>query len=145
MTCEPNLAMSNVNICNTLKYYCHDPTAQDSLPLGETEHCQNNWGTIGCCYSGDSGNGCNRDSLLEDATDIYTYRYQKLDRCDNWKWDSSSNAMHLGGDTEVTCATQPTTTTITTTTTTTITTTTTTTQGMTGGNILYAKKSMTSQ
>ena len=119
MTCVPDDSKSNTDICGLLKYLCHDPGAQNELNLGEQAVCTTPaWGTIGCCYGSDAGASCDRNALLSDATDIFTYRYNVLDRCGNWKWDAGNNDMHLAGDMEVTCPTMSTTTTTTITTTT---------------------------
>ena len=109
LACEPNESMSNGALCGTLKWLCHDPNAQNELNLGEQSVCKDDWGTIGCCYGDDGGESCNRDNLLEDATDIFTYRYSVIDRCGNWKWDAASNDMQLTGDTHVECKAEPTT------------------------------------
>jgi len=120
-TCEPNNDRSNTEICNTLKYLCHDGQAQNELNLGEQSVCgdsQTGWATMGCCY-GDNGASCDRNALLADASEVYNMRYDIIDRCDNWGWDGGSNDMVLTGDKTVKCATGGTTTTTATSTTTT--------------------------
>ena len=114
-TCNADEASSNVDLCWSLKYYCHDPNAQNDVALGANAVCQGDWGTVGCCYQGDNGAACDHDALIADANDIYHYRYEIIDRCGNWKWDSNP-LMHLYGDTTVDCAATTTTTTTTTTT-----------------------------
>ena len=54
-------------LCWTMKWYCHDPVAHQIFDLRDTSCHGDNWSTIGCCYAGDNGAGCNHDQVVADA------------------------------------------------------------------------------
>ena len=63
--CAGKASMDSVTMCWKLKWYCHDPWAQANvLDMRESACHGDDWGSIGCCYSGDNGAGCDRADLL---------------------------------------------------------------------------------
>ena len=101
--CIANEAKTTAQLCGSMKYFCHDPNAQNEVNLGQQEVCNDGWGTIGCCYADDGGASCDRDAVIADATDIYAYRYDVIDRCGNWKWDQGLQDMVFSGDFTASC------------------------------------------
>ena len=67
--CEAEANMGSETICGKLKWYCHDPGAHDILDMRNSVCSSNQWSTAGCCYA-DNGASCNRDTLLEEASNI---------------------------------------------------------------------------
>ena len=85
--CVAKDSIDNVSYCGKLKWYCHDPFAQDILNMSNHVCHGNQWETVGCCYGVDNGASCDRDALLQDATDIADYWYTTKQQCNNNDWD----------------------------------------------------------
>ena len=81
--CQMKTNIPNTDACWNLKWYCHDPVA---INIFDIPRCDDGaWQTVGCCYSGDNGAGCNRDMLLEEANIMYDQWHSAGNNCDsNW-------------------------------------------------------------
>ena len=79
-TCAADETKSATELCWSLKWYCHDPNAQNTLDLTDT-HCGPGWNTIGCCYAGNNGASCGHDDVVSDLTDVLTAWFAKTGEC----------------------------------------------------------------
>ena len=96
--CEANMAQSAVEHCWSLKWYCHDPGAQARVPMdGPGEPCAE-WATIGCCYAGDNGAGCDQAATGQDLTEVRTFWFDATGECNDANGNSELD------DLSVTCA-----------------------------------------
>ncbi|CBY09810.1 unnamed protein product [Oikopleura dioica] len=102
--CTANTAKSKTDLCWGMKWFCHDPNAQIPFNWGSMDVCNGKWETIGCCYSGDNGAGCNQASLSSDVSDLGAKVYEITGECSNRRGqDSSASIIKLGGDLSVSC------------------------------------------
>ena len=81
LRCSVNDDLSKVKICDYLKYYCHDETANGHVNMQNGVCSNDKWTTHACCYQADGGKGCDRPTLLEEATAIGDKRYRVIGTC----------------------------------------------------------------
>ena len=92
------MALSAVDHCWSLKWYCHDPGAQARVPMGGPGEPCAEWATIGCCYAGDNGAGCDQAATGQDLTEVRTFWFDATGECNDANGNSELD------DLSVTCA-----------------------------------------
>ena len=100
--CLANMAQTAVEHCWSLKWYCHDPGAQNRVPMdGPGEPCAE-WATIGCCYAGDNGAGCDQAATGQDLSEVRTFWFDATGECNDANGNSELDDLSVTCEVPVT-------------------------------------------